>query len=117
MVAPNIVNVTSIIGRTAVANVTAATANTIISNPGSSNQVFKVNTVTVANYTAAVVSANVDIQRGGASFLIIGNVAVPSNSTIVVSGKDTAFYLEEGDALRISANGNCYAISSFEVIS
>lgn len=117
MVAPNIVNVTSITGKTAVANVTAAAANTIITNSAASNQVFKINTVTIANYTAGVISANVDIQRSSATFLIIGNVAVPSNSTIVVSGKDTAFYLEEGDALRISANGNCYAISSYEIIS
>ena len=117
MAAPNIVNVTSITGKTAVANVTSATANTIITNSAASNQVLKINTVTVANYTTNTVSANVDIFRNSQSFLIVGNVAVPSNSTIVVSGKDTAFYLEEGDSLRVAANGNCYAISSYEIIS
>lgn len=116
MAAPNIVNVSTITGKTAVANVTQNTTNTFITNSGGSNQVYKINTITIANYQASALSANVNISRSSANYLVIGNVSVPSNSTIVVSGKDTAFYLEEGDSLNAITSANCYLISSYEII-
>ena len=45
------------------------------------------------------------------------NVVVPANSTMIVSGKDTSFYLEEGDGLRVATSANTNVISSYEVIS
>jgi hypothetical protein len=116
MTAPNIVNVTSITGKTAVLAANSTAAN-VLSNASSSNTVVKVNTVTVANYSNAAITANVDIYRSTTAYLIVGNVSVPANSTMVVSGKDTAFYLEEGDGLRATTSANASVISSYEVIS
>ena len=116
MAAPNIVGVTSIIGKTAVMVANSTPAN-VISNPASSNTVLKVNTVTVSNFGATVITANVDVFRSSTQYLIVGNVAIPANSTMVVSGKDTAFYLEEGDGLRATTSANSHVISSYEIIS
>jgi hypothetical protein len=49
--------------------------------------------------------------------LIVGNVLVPANSTMVVSGKDTAFYLEEGDGLRAATSNTVHVVSSYEIIT
>lgn len=118
MAAPNIVNVTTIYGSTNVAPVTTALSNVVV-NPASSGTVVKVNTVTLANYNTAAISANVDIYRGGSSYLMAGNINVPAQSILIVSAKDTSFYLVEGDALRVNAAANNYitATSSFETIS
>lgn len=114
MPAPNIVGVTTIRGQTALAATSSTSANVIIAN---TNTVVKVNTVIIPNYTPFNFLANVGILRGGTIFLHIGNVTVPANSTMVVSGKDTAFYLEEGDCLRVSTSNNSQVISSYEIIS
>lgn len=116
MAAPNIVGVTSIVGKTAVMVANSTPAN-VVSNPASSNTVLKINTVTVANFTASAISANVDIFRGGVQYLMLGNVSVPANATIVVSAKDTAFYLEEEDGLRVTSSANLHVTSSYEIIS
>ncbi len=116
MTAPNIVNVTTITGKTSVLIANSTPAN-VVANPASSNNVLKINTVTVANYSNATITANVDIFRSSTSYLIVGNILVPANSTMVVSGKDTAFYLEEGDGLRAATSNTVHVISSYEIIS
>lgn len=116
MAAPNIVNVTTITGKTSVLIANSTPAN-VVANPASSNNVLKINTVTVANYSNATITANVDIFRSSNSYLIVGNISVPANSTMVVSGKDTAFYLEEGDGLRVATSNTVHVISSYEIIS
>lgn len=116
MAAPNIVGVTSIVGKTAVLIANSTPAN-VVANPSSSNNVLKINTVTIANFSGSNITANVDIFRSNTSYLIIGNVLVPANSTMVVSGKDTSFYLEEGDGLRIATSANSHVVSSYEIIS
>jgi hypothetical protein len=116
MAAPNIVGVTSIIGKTAVLVANSTPAN-VVANPTSSNTVLKVNTVTVANFGSSIITANVDIFRSSVGYLVIGNVSIPANSTMVVSGKDTAFYLEEGDGLRTTTSNTAHVISSYEIIS
>lgn len=114
MAAPNVVGVTSIIGKTALANTTNTSANVIVA---SANTVVKVNSVIVPNYTPSNFTANVGILRAGHIFLHIGNVSVPANSTMIVSGKDTSFYLEEGDCLRVSTSNASSVIASYEIIS
>jgi|APSaa5957512535_1039671.scaffolds.fasta_scaffold08575_4 hypothetical protein len=102
MANPNIVNVTSIYGRTISAALT--TASSTLLSP-SSGTVRKINSITVANKDGTN-DADVTVYA-----LIDGNVrylayaiTVPAKSTLVVSSKDTSFYLEEADIL--SANGS-----------
>lgn len=119
MAAPNIVNVTTITAKTNLANVTTVTAN-VISNAVGSGQVYKLNDIILSNYGSTVVTANVSLNRNGVgAFFIAGTMSVPGNSTLVVMGKDTAIYMEEGDSLQTSASGNSavHLVSSYEVIS
>lgn len=119
MANPNIVNVTTILANTAVLTVTTTAAN-IISNPASSNKVYKINALTVANgNTSTSANVSVDYQKAGTNFQLVGNVTVPSSATLVVISKNSSIYLLEGDALRCNASAavGMTAVVTFEEIS
>lgn len=116
MTAPNIVGVTTITAQTAVLATTSSYANLVVNLSGSGT-VVKVNMISIANPSPTNFVANVDIFRNSTSYPIIGNITVPANSTITVSAKDTAFYLEEGDRVRALTSNASTAIASFEIIS
>jgi hypothetical protein len=119
MANPNIVNVSSILGKTAVQSVgTSATA--IVENTAGSNKIFKINSLTIANIDGVnSADVTVDVFRSSVSYKIANTIAVPADSTLVVISKDTVIYLEEGDSLRClaSATGDLQAVCSFEEIS
>jgi hypothetical protein len=118
MAAPNIVNVTTITGKTAVLAVTTS-ATAIVTNSSGSNKVIKINVLHLANIDgSAAVDASVEIFRSSTAFRLLHTVSVPADSTLVAISKDTAIYLEEGDSLRVlaSANGDLSAVCSFEEI-
>ncbi len=119
MAAPNIVNVSTITGKTTPFSVTTTTSD-LVANPGSSGKVFKVNTVIVGNIngnTAADVS--LEFYRSATSYFIAKTVAVPADASLVILSRENAIYLEEGDNLRITASANSYlqAVCSYEEIS
>jgi hypothetical protein len=116
MAAPNIVSLTTMTGKTAVAALTTATANVIVSG---TNTVSKLNNVIVSNYTSSSITANVMINRSSAVYYVGGNIIVPAGSSLVLLAKDTAVYLEEGDVLQanVSANTASTIIASYEIIS
>ena len=117
MTAPNIVNVATITGKTAVQAV-GTSAAAIVTNPGSSNKVFKINALYVSNVDGtASADVNVSIQRSGTDYHIAKTVNVPSDSTLDVISK--SLYLEEGDALRLLASvaSDLEAVCSYEEIS
>lgn len=118
MAAPNTLSLTSVTLKTAMAALTTATAN-IITNSVSSNTVDKVNDIIVCNYSSSAISANVMINRSSVAYYVAGNISVPANSTLVVSGKDTAIYLEEGDVLQanVSANTAAHIVASYELVT
>ena len=104
MAAPNIVNVATIIGKTAVQAVgTSATA--IVSNSGGSGKVFKVNALYVSNVDGTNnADATVDLFRSSTAYPIASTVLVPPDATLDLMSK--AIYLEEGDALRCTASAS-----------
>ena len=118
MANPNIVNVTSITGQTALATLTTTTAN-IVTNAAASGTVAKLNMVTLANYTTSNVYCNVMINRSSTTYYQLGNVAVPAQSTMVVVGKDTVTYMLEGDVLQANASANTSVsiTASYEIIN
>jgi hypothetical protein len=118
MAAPNIVNVTTITAKNALATLITNTSNIIV-NSASSSTVDKINYISIANYTANSITANVMINRSSVIYYLAGAITVPSNSTLVVSGKDTSIYLEEGDILQanVSANLSAHITSSYEIIA
>jgi len=117
MAAPNIVNVATITGKTAVQAVgTSATA--IVTNSSGSGKVFKVNALYVANIDGtSAADITVDLFRSSTAYPIASTVQVPADATLDLMSK--AIYLEEGDALRClaSAAGDLVATCSYEEIS
>jgi hypothetical protein len=117
MAAPNIVNVTTIIGKTAVQAVTTS-ATAIVTNSAASNKVFKVNSLYVSNVDGTnAADITVDLFRSSVAYRIASTISVPADSTLDVISK--AIYLEEGDTLRLtaSANSDLEAVCSYEEIS
>ena len=117
MAAPNIVNVATITGKTAVQAVgTSATA--IVTNSASSNKVFKVNALYVSNVDGTNnAEINVDVYRSSTAYHIGKTIVGPADATLDVISKP--IYLEEGDALRLTANvaSDLEAVCSYEEIS
>lgn len=117
MAAPNIVNVATITGKTAVQVVTT-TATAIVSNASNSNQVLKINALYVANIDGTNnAEVTVDLFRSSVAYRLAFTVVVPADAVLDVISK--AIYLEEGDSLRLTANANTRieAICSYEIIS
>lgn len=117
MAAPNIVNVATITGKTAVQAVgTSATA--IVTNSAGSNKVFKVNALYIANIDGSnAADITVDLFRSSTAYPIASTVSVPADTALDVVSK--AIYLEEGDSLRCTASaaGDLTAVCSYEEIS
>lgn len=120
MANPNIVNVTSILGKTVGAAVTT-TAAALVSNGAASNKILKINTLTIANIDGSnSADITVDVFKNQATAVRLAfTIAVPADATLVVISKDTAIYLEENDSLRVtaSANSRLEAVCSYEEIS
>ena len=118
MAAPNIVNVTTITGKTAVLSATT-TPTDIVSNGGSSNTVVKINNLVVSNINGtAAATVNVSVFRSSAEFKLAHVISIPAGSSLVAIDKGTSIYLEEGDNLRVTASINSYlqAVCSYEII-
>lgn len=117
MSAPNIVNVATITGKSAVQLVgTSPTA--IITNAAASNKVMKVNTLMVGNIDAATAfDLTVDLFRGSVAYRFVATVSVPAKATLDVLGR--SIYLEEGDSLRLTAStaAKLEAVASYEELS
>ena len=117
MTAPNIVNVVTITGKTAVMAVTTS-ATAIVTNSAASGKVFKVNALYVSNVDGTDnADLTVDIYRSSTAYHIAKTVNVPADATLDVISK--SIYLEEGDSLRLtaSANSDLEAVCSYEEIS
>lgn len=117
MAAPNVVNVATITGKTAVQAVgTSATA--IVSNSAASGKVLKVNALYVSNVDGTNnADINVDLFRSSTAYHIAKTMQVPADATLDVISKP--IYLEEGDSLRLTASAasDLEAVCSYEEIS
>ena len=114
MANPNIVNVTSIYGKTSVQNV-GTTESTLAS--GLTNHVLKINSITVANTGTVTTGINVYIVESSTDFFLAYEIDVPVGTTLVVTDKNTSFYLLEGRYLRATCTttgGSCSMITSYE---
>jgi hypothetical protein len=124
MAAPNIVNVATITGKTAVANLTTTSATAVVSNPASSGKVFKVNSLIVTNVdgtNAADITVSFYSQDdiGGTATEIVSTVSVPADASLIVIDKNTAIYLEEDKSIGATAGSasDLKVVCSYEEIS
>ena len=118
MAAPNLLATTTVTGKTSLVTLSTVTSN-VITNSTNSGTVSKLNCIVLSNYTSSAVSANVMVNRSATVYYVGGTVAIPANSTLVLLGKDTSLYLEEGDVLQasVSANSSVSMSASYELMS
>ena len=120
MAAPNIVNVSTITAKTVGAALSTTLTTSLLANSASSGKVFKVNTILVSNIDGTN-SADVTVYyyNGSSSFSIATTIAVPADSTLVLTDKNSVLYLEEGTEIRggASAASDLDILISYEEIS
>lgn len=116
MAAPNIVDVTTITGKTAVLAVTT-TATAIVTNSSGSGKVLKVNALYATSSNATDVNLTIDLFRSSTAYNIVYALTLATSTTADVLSK--SIYLEEGDSLRaVDDVGNVVSIiCSYEEIS
>jgi len=118
MAAPNIVNVSSIYGKTMGAALGTSTGDILVNTAGS-GKLLKLNSIIVANIDGSN-PADVTVYfydlSATTSFHIAKAVTVPTKSTLIVLGKDAPIYLEEGDKIMglATAAGDLEIIISYE---
>lgn len=132
MAAPNIVNVTSIYGKTTYYTPSGTTAVVLLTNASGSGKVYKINQIVAANVNgSSAVNATVSIYTnggvaqgsapsGGTAYPIASTIAVPALASLIVADKTTAIYLEEDRCISVTsgtANGITYSVSYEEISS
>lgn len=117
MAAPNIVNVTTITGKTSV-QVVGTSAADIVTNSSGSNTVVKINNLVISNISGSAANIIASVFRSSTEYKIVHNVSVPTGASLTVIDKQTTIYLEEGDSLRLTAGtaSALHATCSYEII-
>ena len=119
MAAPNIVNVSSILGKTVGTSLGLTATTEILTCP--SDKVLKINSIIIANIDGAA-AADVTVyfydSSAAARYALAYTITVPPDATLVVVGKDNPIYLEESDQIEAgaSATGDLQIIISYEEI-
>jgi len=124
MAAPNIVNVTTITGKSAVVSLTTTAATAVVSNAAASGKVFKINSLVVSNVDGTnaadiTVSYYSEDDIGGTATQIVSTISVPADATLVVIDKGTSIYLEEDRSIGATAGtaNDLKVLVSYEEIS
>ena len=124
MSAPNIVNVTTITGKSAVVSLTTTNATLVVENPAASNKVFKINSLVVSNVDGTnaadiTIALYSEDDIGGTATEIVSTVSVPADASLIVIDKNTSLYLEEDRSIGATAGAanDLKVVISYEEIS
>ena len=123
MVNPNIINASTILGKTVFDADIATSASELFENAASSGKILKINSLIIANIDgtdAADITVTIRNAAGGTTYSTIANtVSVPADATLVVISKDTSIYLLEDMSIYLAASaaGDLSATCSYEEIS
>lgn len=124
MAAPNIVNVSTITGKTTYAALTTTLTTVLLANSASSGKVFKINSIMVSNVdgtSAADVTIDINTAAAGSgtSYALANTISVPADATLSLIDKTNSFYLEEDKSIigGASANSDLEIVISYEEIS
>jgi len=124
MAAPNIVNVATITGKTATVALSSTNATVLVTNAASSNKVFKINMIQVANVDGTnACDVTVDVHSAddgaGTAYSLVATASVAADTSMVVLDKNTAIYLEEDKSITATAGtaNDLEVIVSYEEIS
>lgn len=124
MANPNIYSATAIYGDNSLTALSSNTATSILSNAASSNKVFKINSIIVANVDGAS-PADITITfysaaaLGGSAFPIVSTLSVPADSSVIVIDKTTGLYVKENQSIGATASvaNDLVVVASWEDIS
>ena len=116
MAAPNIVNVTTINGKSAVADLGTTLTTTLLT--AASDQVNKINLIRVTNVTDNDATTTIDSEVGGTHKKLADELTVPAHASVDVIDKNSSFYLQETDLIRggASAASTLVVTISYELI-
>jgi len=124
MAAPNIVNVSTITGKSFYLALSTTSATELVSNAASSGKVFKINMIQVANVDGSnacdvTVDYHTEDDIGGTAYSLVSTVSVPADASLVVLDKNTAMYLEEDRSISVTAGtaNDLEVLVSYEEIS
>tara|TARA_R100001129_G_C5166218_1_gene203439 strand:- start:100 stop:477 length:378 start_codon:yes stop_codon:yes gene_type:complete len=122
MAAPNLVNVTSIYGKTAFDADVSSSGSELLENAASSNKLLKINSLIIANIDGTnTATITVEIRNSASSGVhstLAKTVTVPPDAVYVAISKDTPIYLEEDKAIYLTASlsGDLSATCSYDEI-
>ena len=112
MANPNLVNVTSIYGKTAFDVDVSSTGDAIVGNSSTSNKLLKINTLIIANdqgSASATITIEIrDYAGTGVFSKLAQTITVPADGAFVAISKDTPIYLEENKAIYLIASSAGY---------
>ena len=123
MVAPNLINPTTITGKTTYLTLANTTETTLLTNAANSNKALRGVSIYAANIDGVVsVDCTLDIYdaaTGGTGYPIVNTVTIPADATVVLVGKDAPIWLEENQRLTVqaSAGNDLTVVCSYEDIS
>lgn len=124
MAAPNIVNVGTITGITTFITLPNTSATVLVSNPASSNKVFKINDIIVANVNGSAtanitLSVNNQAAGAGTAYRVAYQIDVAAKTSLVAIDKNASIYLEENRSIVATASAGNYleVVCSYEEIS
>ena len=108
MAAPNLVNVATITAKSVQAALTTTLTTEVLANAASSNKVFKVNNIIIANIDG---SSSVDIsvfitKSGGSPIALQAQSLYQQILHLIAFDKNSSIYLEEGDNIEAGASAN-----------
>jgi hypothetical protein len=117
MANPNIVNVATINGKTDVFALTTTETNLVTAT---ANTVFKINTIVVSNIDGTnAADVTIKYNDGSNDRAIASTINVPADATLIITDKNSSFYLEENEIIKgtASANSDLECLVSYEIIA
>ena len=124
MAAPNMLNVCTILGKTAVVDLSTTNATLVVENTASSGKVFKINSLYVSNVDGTdpaevTVSLYSEDNIGGTATQIVSTLIVPADAAVIIIDKNSSIYLEEDKSIGATAGtaSDLKVVCSYEEIS
>jgi hypothetical protein len=122
MTAPNLINPSTINGKTTYLTLANTNETDLLVNASSSNKVIKIVSVYAANIDG-VVSVDCTLKiytaaSGGTGHAIVNTVSVPADATVILIGRDAPIWLEEDRRITVqaSASNDLSIICSYEEV-
>jgi len=112
MANPNILQAATVVGNTSTFLISSTAnpfATALVNNAASSNKVYKINSIVVANVDGSA-AADITISifseddLGGTGTAIASTISVPADATLIVTDKTTSFYLLEDRSIGATAS-------------